>query len=199
MLIPYTFIAGTKAKAEEVNANFKAVQKYVDANEKAIANIENEVQTKANITGNINNTFKVANATNTNEATNLGQVDSMTSVFKSLIEGFNFTVVQTLIMITDGKCYDSLGKTIIEAGATSLNVSSHALGTEYYIYVVNTGTGTLSSFEISTDSSNPGLPGAEVVYRKIGKFKKTTDDTFEYVSMIGTRTSKDEVTNVELL
>lgn len=198
MLIPYTFIAGTKAKAEEVNANFKAVQKSVDANEKAIANVENEVETKANISGDINNPFKVANATNTYEAVNLGQVNSITSIFKSLIEGFNFTAVETLIMITEGRCYDSLGKTIIDAGSSSLNVGTYPFGTEYYIYVVNTGAGTLSSFEISTDSSNPGLPGTSTVYRKIGKFKKATDDTFEYVSMIGTRISKDEVINVKL-
>lgn len=199
MLIPYTFIAGTKAKAEEVNANFKSVQKYVDANEKAIANVENEVQNKANITGDINNTFKVANATDAHEAVNLGQVDDITSVFKSLIEGFNFTVAQTVIMITEGKCYDSLGKTIITADSSSLGPINYPIGTEYYIYVVNTGIGASSSFEISPDSSNPGYPGTGVVYRKIGKFKKATDDTFEYVSMIGTRISKDEVTDVKLL
>ena len=42
--IPYTFIAGTKAKASEVNSNFNAVKTLVDANEVNIAQNELDIQ-----------------------------------------------------------------------------------------------------------------------------------------------------------
>lgn len=200
MLIPYVFVAGTKAKAEEVNTNFREVQKYINANETAIANVESNITNKANLTGDVNTTFKVANANNSNEAVNLGQVQNMISVYKSLIEGYLFKVVGTTINITDGKCFDSLGNTIIEGGARTLTVGSYPLNTEYYIFVeMDTIGPTTPSYSISANADSPTNISPTTVFRKLGSFIKSSDTAFENVSMIGTRINKDEVTNVELL
>lgn len=59
--VPYTFVGGTKARAEEVNANFSAVK--------------DELNTKVN--KNINGTVVVGNATEATHAVNKGQVESI--------------------------------------------------------------------------------------------------------------------------
>lgn len=61
-LIPYTFVPGTKAKAEEVNSNFSA--------------IKDELNTKAEINGDDRENFLVADATEAFHAVNKSQFDS---------------------------------------------------------------------------------------------------------------------------
>lgn len=62
-LVPNTFVPGTKAKAQEVNENFSAVQ--------------NELNLKAEKTGDINQTFLVAPATEEYHAITKGQVKTL--------------------------------------------------------------------------------------------------------------------------
>ncbi len=59
--VPYTFVGGTKARAEEVNANFSAVK--------------DELNTK--VDKNINGTVVVGDATEATHAVNKGQVESI--------------------------------------------------------------------------------------------------------------------------
>ena len=50
-MIPYTFTPGTKAKANEVNANFVSLANYIEQNKNSATNdvkaIETTLQTKA--------------------------------------------------------------------------------------------------------------------------------------------------------
>ena len=61
-VVPNTFVPGTKAKAQEVNENFTAVQ--------------NELNQKAEKNGNSTQTFSVANATENNHAVNKSQFET---------------------------------------------------------------------------------------------------------------------------
>ena len=72
--IPYTFIAGTKAKANEVNGNFTSIKQFVDQLESNLATAEldiNNLETnKADINGSQNEVFQVADAENNKDAVN---------------------------------------------------------------------------------------------------------------------------------
>src|SRR5574344_295577 len=74
LIIPYTFVAGTKAKAAEVNADFSAVATEVNSigsdvtqAQASIALLENS---KAAINGSSTNRFAVANPINNYDAVN---------------------------------------------------------------------------------------------------------------------------------
>ena len=62
-LVPNTFVPGTKAKAQDVNENFSAVQ--------------NELNLKAEKTGDINQTFTIAPASESHHAITKGQVETI--------------------------------------------------------------------------------------------------------------------------
>jgi len=88
-LIPYTFVGGTKAKAEEVNANFTAIQE--------------ELLTKANLNGASTNTFEVADATSTYHAINKTQMDTAVSEINTTItENFKKCARKTGFTVNNG-------------------------------------------------------------------------------------------------
>lgn len=199
MKIPYTFIGGTKAKASEVNANFQEVKKSVDANELNISNLTITVDNKANINGNGNTLFEVAESNIPTSATNLQQVQNLISPMVSIINGLIFATNGISITISSGTCYDSTLTNLITIGQTTLNATNFPLNTSYYVYVANdTSTTTGPYITVSTSDVSPTLPNNSVIYRKIGSFVKSSDTQFQSVNMIGTRNNMEEVINVKL-
>ena len=199
MKIPYTFIGGTKAKASEINANFQEVKKSVDANELNISNLTLSVDNKANINGNGNTLFEVAESNLPTSATNLQQVQTLISPVSSIINGLIFSVSGTTIFISSGTCYDSTLTNLINIGQSTVDASTYPSGTTYYIYVANDTSATSGPYmTVSTSNVSPTLPNNSIIYRKIGSFIKSSDTQFQSVNMIGTRNNMEEVINVKL-
>ena len=90
---PYTFRAGTYAKAAEVNTNFDTIKNFVDGLEEQIGNVETSsaVYNKANINGNASIKFNVANGTEANNAVNFGQLQSVASQVNGLWQPPSYT------------------------------------------------------------------------------------------------------------
>lgn len=199
MKIPYTFIGGTKAKASEINANFQEVKKSVDANELNISNLTLSVENKANINGNGNTLFEVAESNLPTSATNLQQVQTLMSPVSSIINGLIFSVSGTTIFISSGTCYDSTLTNLINIGQSTVDASTFPSSTTYYIYVANDTSATSGPYmTVSTSNVSPTLPNNNIIYRKIGSFIKSSDIQFQSVNMIGTRNNTEEVINVKL-
>lgn len=77
---PFTFVAGTKARANEVNKNFDVLYSEVNAIDANITSINVDIQSlgedKANINGSANQRFQVGNAINSYDAVNLSQLNN---------------------------------------------------------------------------------------------------------------------------
>lgn len=78
---PYTFRAGSYAKSSEVNTNFDSIKDYVNELKEYAEDIliSSAPYNKADINGNELQPFKVLSATKTDEAVNLGQLQTVQS------------------------------------------------------------------------------------------------------------------------
>lgn len=77
---PFTFVAGTKARANEVNKNFDVLYSEVNSIDANITSINVDIQSlgedKANVNGSANQRFQVGNAINSYDAVNLSQLNN---------------------------------------------------------------------------------------------------------------------------
>ena len=173
--IPYTFIAGTKAKANEVNENFLAVKSFVDTNENLLEEAQTDIlnlnTNKADLNGAIENRFQVADATNNYDAVNLQKFKELTANTIDYIQGYQLSKFDNnTITAQPGSCYDSTRTEILTSGsaltATQSNLSAN---TTYYVYVTGGGTASIELI-ISISNATPELPVGATVYRQIGYF-----------------------------
>ena len=178
--IPYTFIAGTKAKASEVNSNFNAVKTLVDANEVNIAqnelDIQNLEQNKADLNGAIEERFQVANPSGNYDAVNKQYFDSMTANIKPYINGFVLSKYDnTTISATPGSCWDSTYEYFFSS-SSAMQVSQSNLGASatYYVYIAGGGEAEADELIISSSNTTPELPTGAEYFRLLGSF--TTDE-----------------------
>lgn len=180
-IIPFTFIAGTKAKANEVNGNFTSLKQFVDSletqgaeNEVAIQQLE---QTKADLNGNPDQRFQVDDAVNTKDAVNKETLSNLIDNTKELIKGFKLSKFNdNTISSTAGSCYDSTYEYMI-ISTISLSKSQENLGQNatYYVYVCMDKETKANQLIFSLSATTPELPADYDYFRRLGKF--TTDST----------------------
>lgn len=178
-IIPNTFIAGTKAKANEVNENFTSAKQFMDNLETEQATNTADIlqleQNKADLNGNFEQRFQVANATNSFDAINKQTLLNLVSNTREVIKGFVLSKFNnTTVSATAGSCYDSTFVYMITS-ATSLSKAQGNLGNnaKYYVYVcADKDTGNCE-LVISLSNTTPELPAGFEYFRQLGYF--TTD------------------------
>ena len=184
ILKPYTFVAGTKAKANEVNANFDTVYAATNTiDSKATQNaadIEALETNKADKNGNSSNRFAVADAVNNSDAVNKQTLMKALANSLDYISGLLITKdsgnPEDTILVSAGSCYDS-GRTVIlinENTVSKQNLNQAANG-KYYVYIIGTNTGNLTDILISTSSDVPSLPSGYTKYRLLGYYTTNED------------------------
>lgn len=174
--IPYSFIPGTKAKANEVNSNFLAVKTFVDTNEANIATNQSDIQNlennKADLNGNISNRFQVADPTGNYDAVNKQYFKANIANSLDYIGGFKLTKQSnTSISASAGSCWDSTYEYMITSDS-SLTKDQSNLGNNatYYVYVCADKETTNNELVFSLSNSTPELPAGFEYFRLLGKF-----------------------------
>lgn len=180
---PFTFVAGTKAKAGEVNDNFDILYTQVNANITNIANVEGELQTlsstKANINGDSTQRFTVADAVSSGDAINkrtlFNQISNTIDYIGGLTISKDSGSPNDTILIDQGAAYDSTKEVVLKLDVLTSKQNSHqSANTAYYVYIIGNATSSSVDILISTEPNVPALPTSYTRYRKIGSY--TTDD-----------------------
>ena len=90
---PFTFVAGTKARANEVNQNFDVLYSEVNSIDSTLTSIDVDIQSlqddKASINGNASQRFQVAPGVNSYDAVNMSQLKSNTPTGTIIMIGFD--------------------------------------------------------------------------------------------------------------
>lgn len=189
--IPYIFIAGTKAKANEVNSNFTSIKQFVDQLESNLATAELDISNleanKADVNGNQSEIFQVANAENNKDAVNLETLKDQTANSLDAIRGFIPSKSNaTTISCTAGDCWDSTYKAMISSSKTiTLQDTSLAKNATYYIYVCYDKETSGCKLAFSTNSNTPTLPAGYDYFRIVGSFTTNSSGNIDTVYPIG--------------
>lgn len=189
--IPYTFIAGQKAKANEVNANFLGVKQFVDILEQQGATNELDIATlesnKASINGNSGYRFQVADALNTMDAVNLQTLNERIANSKGVINGFDLVLSGVnQIVLTSGVCYDSTMEEIITSTLNlTINTSTVGANQTQYIYVVyNKDTKEVQGI-VNANATTPSMPVGFAHFRRIGIITTNVNGHIDYINKDG--------------
>lgn len=191
LIIPYKFVGGTYAKAEEVNDNFAQCKLFSDTLETNIAQHDVSIMelenNKANINGDNGEIFRCANPVTNFDAVNKGSF--LEGIWNTLevIRGLEISKASNVaINIAEGGCYDSLLTTLMRSNDTiSLPLESPAANTTYYVYLIGNDVGQVSA-TFSTNSSSPSMPVGYTLYRNIGYV--VTDEN-AYISSVNSQNS----------
>jgi hypothetical protein len=175
-IIPNTFIAGTKAKANEVNENFTSAKQFMDNLETEQATNTADIlqleQNKADLNGNFEQRFQVADATNSFDAINKQTLLNLVKNTQEVIKGFVLSKFNnTTVSATTGSCYDSTFVYMITS-ATSLSKAQTNLGknAKYYVYVCADKDNGNCELVISLSNTTPELPAGFEYFRQLGYF-----------------------------
>ena len=176
---PYTFQAGTKARAGEVNQDFDILYSEVNRIGTEILNIDVDIQdilsSKADVNGNATQRFQMANPEASYDGVNKTFLENAIANIKDYISGFIISKdTDTSIIVSAGSCYDSTFTTMITStGNITKENSAQSANATYYVYIISDATGHNVDILITTSSVNPPLPSGYTLFRRIGKY--TTD------------------------
>lgn len=187
---PYTFQAGTKARASEVNQDFDILYSEVNRIGTEILNIEIDIQNvaegKADINGNAGQVFKMANAVDSYDGVNKNFLENAIANMKDYISGFVISKnTNTSIRVTSGSCYDSTFTVVINStGNITKTNTIQGAGTRY-VHVVSDNTGRQVDILISSQSTSPALPSGYTRYRLIGNFIADSNSNINTINYYG--------------
>lgn len=180
------FVAGTKAKAQEVNYNFSTVKSFADALEISITAMQNSIAqletTKANTNGDYRVRFSVADALNNFDAVNLQTMNSRTANSIQVISGLGITKVgDNTILVASGSAYETTYKYVLTLSTSvSKTNSSQGASTTYYVYIIGTESLSTDVF-ITPNSVDPPLPTDYIYYRRIGRYTTNARNQIENI------------------
>lgn len=187
--VPYIFQAGTKAKAQEVNDNFTAIVTEVNSLSSDILKNATDIttlrNTKADLNGNTNNRFSVANPVNSNDAVNKQTLISLTG---GGVFGLQVTKSdETHISCTAGATWDTTKNKILSFSADeAIEFSTGSINTTYYVYIIGTADGLQTDLFVSSSSDNPPLPESFTLFKKLAYLQTEFDSgNIDYVVQEG--------------
>ena len=187
LIIPYTFKAGTKAKAAEVNANFQQTKQFVDSLETLIGEHDVEIMSmkdnKADINGSSNNRFRVADPVSSKDAVNKGFLTDSIENTIEVIRGLQCSKNSySVITVAPGMCYDSTYKEAIRNyNYIKYTTPTKAKNTRYNIFICGNDTPGDVKITISTNNLTPNIPSGYPYYRRIGGLLTDTNGNISYV------------------
>ena len=202
---PYTFQPNTKARANEVNANFDTLYSQANTNISNIAanarDIDELNDTKAELNGDSTQRFAVADPVNNTDAINkqtmLGQLAPTIDYIGGLTITKDSNSPNDTIIVSSGSCYDSTKKVVLSlANSTSKKNATQAASTTYYVHIVGNATGSSTDIIISTDSINPMLPSGYTLYRLIGYYTTNGNGNIENIGSYSSSITKESLSAV---
>lgn len=188
--IPFIFRAGTKAKANEVNANFQEVVKFNNQLETNSAANETEIallkEDKADKNGNPTEIFQSATAVNGKDVINKDTLRSLTKNTIDVVRGMRLSAsTNKIILCTSGDCWDSTYTKMISSTANmTVNITGVGANTTQYIYVCDgaAGSGKLPQLVISTNPTAVTLPEGYAYFRRLGWFSTDTNGNINKIA-----------------
>lgn len=197
---PYTFQAGTKARASEVNQDFDILYSEVNRIGTEILNIDIEIQNvaegKADINGNAGQAFKMANPEDSYDGVNKNFLENAIANIKEYISGFIISKdTDTSIIVSSGSCYDSTFSVVINStGNITKENTIQGAGTRY-IHAISDNSGRQVDILISSQSISPALPTGYTKYRLIGSIVVDSENKINSISYFGNKSDKNNNTN----
>lgn len=201
---PYSFQAGTKARANEVNANFDALFSQANTN---ISNIEANARdidelddTKAELNGNSSQRFAAANPINDTDVVNKQSLSKSIGNSIDYINGLLITKdtnsPNDTIIVSAGSCYDSNRTVVLSlSGNTSKQNQGQGASTTYNVYIIGNDTGSSTDVLISSSSVEPALPSGYTKYRLIGNFTTDSDSKIKTINSNSNSISRTDMRN----
>lgn len=192
VILPYSFVPGTIAKANEVNKNFEVLRNAANASESSIEELqdttENLQNNKANKNGNTNEVFKCANAVNDHDAINKQSLDNAISNTIDYISGLSIVKDGNYsIIVSSGSCYDTTHSKILKlSNSISKDNVDQIANTTYYVYIIGSSNNMNVDIVISTSSVSPSYPSSDYnLYRQIGKFTTNNNNSIDSIFYYG--------------
>lgn len=200
---PWTFIAGTKAKAVEVNENFDVLYEEAGRLDTRILNIDSDIQdinsSKADVGGDATQRFKLANPEDSYDGVNKNYLEKSIANVKDYISGFIITKdTNNSIIVSSGSCYDSTFTTVIKSAGniTKENLNQRA-NEKYYVYVISDSSGYNVDILIAEESTTPPRPEGYTLFRSIGMYTTNGNNQIQYIYQYNSTTPETKSTIID--
>lgn len=201
---PYTFQPNTKARANEVNANFDTLYSQANTN---ISNIEANARdidelddTKAELNGNSSQRFSAANPVNDTDVVNKQSLSKSISNSIDYINGLliskDSNSPNDTIIVSSGSCYNSDRTVILSlSDNTSKQNQGQGASATYNVYIIGNDTGLSTDVLISSSSVEPALPSGYTKYRLIGNLTTDSNGNIKTINSNSNSISRTDMRN----